>query len=77
MVVALALLGGAFRLSEDHSPPVLAGGQPEGACPVAGLQTCAQCLAQVRRCRCMLVHGMSDMYPFRRQAACKESFLHA
>ena len=48
VVIALAALAGAFQLSEAHSPPVLAAGPLKGSCPVAGPQTCAQCLAQVR-----------------------------
>lgn len=46
VIAALALLGGAFRLSEAHSPPLISAGPQRGSCPVAGPQTCSACLFQ-------------------------------
>ena len=50
VVAALALLGGAFRLSEAHSPPLISAGPLRGSCPIAGPQTCSACLMQARAC---------------------------
>lgn len=46
-MAALILLGGAFRLSELHSPPVLVPGAG-GSCPAAAMvHDCTQCIRQV------------------------------
>ena len=41
VVVALLLLGSAFKLSETHSPPV-----SDSTCPAPGIATCNDCLKQ-------------------------------
>ncbi|EIE20094.1 general substrate transporter [Coccomyxa subellipsoidea C-169] len=42
VTLALLLLGGAFKVSELHAPPVA----PGGSCPAAAAATCTQCIRQ-------------------------------